>query len=310
MTTGSIPVLSKSYVFDPRPRLPFRIAVKRYWIGECPDVIDREKFSKHREDVLTLVFMHGIGAHKEHWEPTIQRLFLNQQAAARRSVRFHDMWSLDMPNQGDSAILNEEPLRWGCDTFSWENCTRGAHAFLAGLGTGVDVDFSKRKLAFVGHSLGANVAVSATTYYPLLKVWSLHLFEPFLLGEKGEDWGSQLTKMADKRRDIWPSSEEAFQALKSRPTCRTWDERILKILVEHGLRPLPTAEYPDLKEGVTLKCTRKQEAATFRDRVSHGIAYRCLPHVLKEIPTHITYGAVMNFMRVVVPSTSRYGRIY
>ena len=29
---------------------------------------------------------------------------------------------------------------------------------------------------------------------------------------------------------------------------------------EHGLRPLPTAEYPDLKEGVTLKCTRKQEA--------------------------------------------------
>ena len=31
---------------------------------------------------------------------------------------------------------------------------------------------------------------------------------------------------------------------------------------EHGLRSLPTAEYPDLKEGVTLKCTRKQEAVS------------------------------------------------
>ena len=31
---------------------------------------------------------------------------------------------------------------------------------------------------------------------------------------------------------------------------------------EHGLRPLPTAEYPDVKDGVTLKCTRKQEAVS------------------------------------------------
>ena len=31
---------------------------------------------------------------------------------------------------------------------------------------------------------------------------------------------------------------------------------------KHGLRPLPTAEYPDLKEGVTLKCTKKQEAVS------------------------------------------------
>ena len=41
---------------------------------------------------------------------------------------------------------------------SWEHYTRGVHAFLVGLGTGVDVDFSKRNLALAGHSLGANVA--------------------------------------------------------------------------------------------------------------------------------------------------------
>ena len=117
MTICSVSVLSKSYVFDPRPRLPFRIAAKRYWIEERPDGIGRDNFSKtcQWEDVLTLVLTSGNGAQKEHWEPTIQRLFENQKTAPQRTVRFHDMWSLDMPNQGDSAMLNEETLRSGYD---------------------------------------------------------------------------------------------------------------------------------------------------------------------------------------------------
>lgn len=117
MTVSSIPVLSKSYVFDPRPRLPFRIAAKRYWISEYPYAIDHSTASKTSEDALTLVFMHAHGSHKEQWEPTIERLFVNQEAAPRATVsmRFHDMWSLDMPNQGDSAILNEDVLQYGCD---------------------------------------------------------------------------------------------------------------------------------------------------------------------------------------------------
>ena len=31
---------------------------------------------------------------------------------------------------------------------------------------------------------------------------------------------------------------------------------------ERGIRPLPTAEYADLKDGITLKCTRKQEVVS------------------------------------------------
>ena len=174
MATGSIPVLSKSYTFDPRPLFPYRIVANRYWIEEFPYATDRDTSSKTREDVLTLVFMHGNGAHKELGEPMILRLFQNEQTAPRSSVRFHDMWSLDMPNQGDSAILNEETLRSGYDickihifhshehefhslhAVSLEYNARGVHAFLAGLGTGVDVDFSKRNLALVGHCAGGH----------------------------------------------------------------------------------------------------------------------------------------------------------
>lgn len=34
-------------------------------------------------------------------------------------------------------------------------------------------------------------------------------------------------------------------------------------LQNHGLRDLPTATYRDRKEGVTLKCTREQEAQAY-----------------------------------------------
>ena len=114
MATGSIHVLSKNYRFDPRPRFPFCITAKQYWVGPSAD--DHDTFPKTREDVLTLVFLNGNGAHKEQWEPTIQQLFENQQMAAQRTVRFHDMWPFDMPNHGDSAILDEETLGSGYDT--------------------------------------------------------------------------------------------------------------------------------------------------------------------------------------------------
>ena len=72
----------------------------------------------------------------------------------------------------------------------------------------------------------------APTYHPLLKISSLHLFEPSVVGpEMLQEWGSDLPDLSDKRRDIWPSPEEAFQALKARPRSRAWDERILKIFV-------------------------------------------------------------------------------
>lgn len=117
MTPVHISLLSKNYVFDPRPRFPFRIAAKRYWMGVLgPEGDDHDTFSKTGKDVRTLVFIHGLGCHKEHWEPTIEGLFENDlQASMGTSVRFRDMWSLDLLNHGDSAILNEEVCRWGYD---------------------------------------------------------------------------------------------------------------------------------------------------------------------------------------------------
>jgi hypothetical protein len=54
-------LVSKSYVYDPRPNYPLLITAKRYWI---PD-------ASYDNDALTLIFAHGTGFHKENWEPTI-----------------------------------------------------------------------------------------------------------------------------------------------------------------------------------------------------------------------------------------------
>lgn len=107
MSIHTVSVLSKSYVFDPRPRVPFRIVANRYWTSQCPD-----EASKTEEGLLTLVLLSGHASHKEQWEPMIQRLFQHQEAAPRR---IHDVWSLDLPNLGDSAILNEKVLLGGYD---------------------------------------------------------------------------------------------------------------------------------------------------------------------------------------------------
>ena len=69
-----------------------------------------------------------------------------------------------------------------------------------------------------------------TTYHPPPKVLSFHLLEPFLLSEKAREWGLRLDDSSSRRKDIWPTSEEAFQTLKTQPFYSTWDERILKLL--------------------------------------------------------------------------------
>lgn len=88
-----------SFVFDPRPNYPLVVAAKRYRPSNAVD----------SPDALTLIFAHGTGYHKEQWEPTVLDL-LNM---ARNDLLIREIWSVDCPNHGDSAIVNENTLLWG-----------------------------------------------------------------------------------------------------------------------------------------------------------------------------------------------------
>ncbi|KAH9848691.1 Alpha/beta hydrolase fold-1 [Lenzites betulinus] len=274
-----------SYVFDPRPALPLLVTARRYWTADC---------AHDDPDALTLIFTHATGYHKEHWEPTLEHLFALLRGPGK--VKIHDAWCIDAPNHGEAAILNENTLRWGyVPVFPWEEYARAVHLFLAGLGTGVDVDFSKRKLVGVGHSMGATAIILSQTYQPQLPYVATILVDPMVLPPTGEPTTTTrnpLREGAEKRRDIWPSRDEAFAQFSSRPSWKAWDQRVLRLYVEHGLRTLPTAEYPDKTEGVTLTCPKTQEAASFNDRLGRTKAYRYLASVCERMPVHFIYGGL------------------
>ncbi|KAJ7159495.1 Alpha/beta hydrolase fold-1 [Mycena filopes] len=284
---------SQSYVFDPRPDIPLLITAKRYWDPASPDAAD--------PTALTLIFGHATGFHKETVEPALDDLYalLQQNGATESSARpkIREAWSIECPNHGEAALLNEATLRWGYEpVFPWQEYGRGIHAFLAGLGTGVDVDFSQRRLVLIGHSFAATAMALALTYHPPLKPEQLILLEPMCVRPESH---TAVTKFlrdgSEKRRDIWASREEAYALFKARRPWKNWDERVLRKYVEHALTPLPSLEYPD-KEGVTLQCTRKQETASYNEWYAGTAVYRFFPHLVKRFPTHVLYGGVPDYL--------------
>ena len=79
--------------------------MKRYWHPEhCSADFD----------ALTLIFAHGTGFHKEHWEPTLEHLYeYFGDYKYKSTVKIREAWSIECPNHGDAAVLNEEALTWG-----------------------------------------------------------------------------------------------------------------------------------------------------------------------------------------------------
>jgi hypothetical protein len=82
------------------------VTAKRYWHPDhCPT----------DPDALTLICTHGTGFHKEHWEPALEDLYAHLASSARAvpGVKVREAWSIECPNHGDAAVLNEDALRWG-----------------------------------------------------------------------------------------------------------------------------------------------------------------------------------------------------
>ncbi|TCD65459.1 hypothetical protein EIP91_002673 [Steccherinum ochraceum] len=275
---------SESYVFDPRPDYPLVTTAKRYW---------HPKFYSEDSDALTLIFTHGTGFHKEHWEPTIEDLYAALEKSSK-PPKICDIWSLDCANHGDAAVINEQELQWGYShVFAWEEYGRSIHAFLTGQGVGVPVDFSKRRLVAIGHSMGAISHMLLTTLPVPVTYSAMILVEPMLLPPPTMIPDSDaLISGAQRRRDIWPSRNAAYEILQSRPSWKIWDPRVLKLFVEHGLRDLPTATYPDKQEGVTLICPRDQEVACYSDKLGRSRAYKFLPTLCSRLPVHFIWGSI------------------
>jgi pimeloyl-ACP methyl ester carboxylesterase len=118
----------------------------------------------------------------------------------------------------------------------------------------------------VGHSMGANQLVNLALFHPCLFL-TLVLMEPVIKNmdktEEGDN-GCIPARLSTFRRDIWPSKAAAVANFKKQKYYQLWDPRVLDLWIEHGIRPTPTALYPDERDGaVTLSTTKHQEVRSF-----------------------------------------------
>ncbi|KAK0443841.1 Alpha/Beta hydrolase protein [Armillaria borealis] len=230
-----------------------------------------------------LVFAHGIGFHKEHWEVTIQRLFV---LALSSRIRILEAWAIDAQTHGASAAMNEETIE--APEFNYliqdyaEACANVYNLLLR-----PTIREGIHKLVLIGHSAGASAAALSTAFCDHIPFHAMILVEPTVWPADITNVHSPMFILASKtiprRRNFWASKDEARVYLKKRAPWSLWDNRILDIYIEYGTVPHPT------KKGVSLACTPRHEAMPFIT----GDSVVPLPELDKThkiIPIHLVYG--------------------
>ncbi|KDR69560.1 hypothetical protein GALMADRAFT_145312 [Galerina marginata CBS 339.88] len=253
------------------------------------------KNRQHQEPGYILLFAHGTGFHKELWEPTIERLFEDDNRNDGVS-RVLEAWAIDCQNHGEAAPLNDEILlnKPGIITIY-----HYADAFAALYRSGLlgKLDRSIHKVALLGHSAGAIASVLTTTLFGppnAVPFEMVILIEPPMFSPEMANNMTEMYRIVEKttssRRSMWNSKEEAYMWLKKRSPWKFWDPRILKLHVEHGLRQLPSPFNPD-QNGVALICRPTNEAAAFSGTSATHKAVEHLNIISSVIPIHLVFGA-------------------
>ncbi|KAJ7060141.1 Alpha/beta hydrolase fold-1 [Mycena amicta] len=239
----------------PSPLCPFHVEAIQYHLPE----------RTHRNaGGLTLVFLHATNTHKESYEPVLRHLLgLDLPSPLRVPVR--DVWCIENPNHGSSAIRNRALLETPAyrDTWTAEEYTRAAYAFLASTEHGVD--FRSRSLVGLAHS-----AASA----PLLLLQQRNI--PFVglifMDAAILPINTRATKVlctlfgnwAKSKPHTWPSRAEAKRNL-AETAFRVWDPLAVDLFVKHAIRPVDDDDNDGSgsNSAVTLNCSTRQEAAYY-----------------------------------------------
>ncbi|KAI0056229.1 alpha/beta-hydrolase [Artomyces pyxidatus] len=273
-------MLVTTHLLDRRPDIPLQVLANRYRVDDTP-----------REAGHTLVFFHATGTHKETWEPLLQHLFALDGASTGRLIR--EAWSIEFPNHGESAVLNEAELqRLYPDHWDGFIYPKTAYALLSSCPGGVDL--SQHSLVGIGHSVGGNALILLQSLAPL-PFKSLILLDAtigFLTPERAQ-LDRMLAHIAWTKQDVWASRKEARKDLSTQPGYKRWDPAVLDRFVEKGLRTHPAEKYPDPYKfkGVTLACSRSLEAASYRANSHHDTANNTLHKLYADgvVPVHLIF---------------------
>jgi len=154
----------------------------------------------------------------------------------------HTSYALDYRGFGDTA----RPDDWRVDWTRFGDDAEAAATALAPEGG----------LIGFGHSMGGAALLMAAHRNPGL-FEQIVAFEPIVFPRLADDErrSSPLADGARKRRESFPSFEEAIESYGSKPPMSAFDPDVLRLYVAHGFRAAP--------EGVRLKCAPEHEARTY-----------------------------------------------
>ncbi|KAF7300477.1 AB hydrolase-1 domain-containing protein [Mycena chlorophos] len=231
-----------------------KMAVKRYSRETTPQA----------SAGLTLLFAHCVGAHKEAWEPAIERIF------ALAGAGVNEAYAFDWQTHGDSAVLNRQLLdpetRAGrVDGVSVREWAEAIAAFVR------SPALQGKRIVAIGHSAGAGAMLLSTKHLPSPPPYqTVIVVEPTAI--PGEMFYRELDYRISTmefvvsatlaRRETWKSRDVAFAWMRKRVPWVEWDERVVKAFVDHGLETTPDGQ-------VRIKGDRRHEALCYPDPIPH-----------------------------------------
>ena len=190
--------------------------------------------------------------------------------AARLAGHYH-CWGLDLRGHGRSD-------RPGDGNFAWSGFRTDVLCVIDHLGLEQPMGF--------GHSCGGAAVLLAEEARPLT-FRALYCFEPVVLDEPiGQHLDFQqnpLSVGARRRRETFPTAEDAFVNFSSKPPFAELDPEVLELYVEAGFELIPPEEGGD-GSAIRLRCRRDDEAEIYAQGPFHG----AFGH-LKEVHCHVTF---------------------
>ncbi|KAG8218168.1 cyclin-like protein [Butyriboletus roseoflavus] len=281
-------MLQRQFTLEPDIDYSCYITAKQFWLADF-------EASWDDRDAFTLILLHSTSFHKETWEPTLHHLFEDIQKYRSHPVgpKIKCAWVIECPNHGESAILNDRALQrppyyrnFGCEKYA-----EAAHRFmLRGPTFPTPVDFRREKLVGIGHSLGGVGISILPTLVPTIHFCALILVEPLLSPEgidKLRGLRDNLISGAYERRDVWPSRQSASRYFRQRTF---WDPDVLDRYVQHGLRTCEGVEHGLENHGVTLACSREEEATMYRDVTGPQRGIESLNKLSAMTPVGVIFG--------------------
>ncbi|HEX3979717.1 MAG TPA: alpha/beta hydrolase [Acidimicrobiales bacterium] len=191
-----------------------------------------------------LLLVHATGFCAQPFGPLARSL----------SPRFR-CWGLDLRGHGHSDRPADGDFAWS--GFATDVLTAIDHL-------GLDLPFG------FGHSCGGAAVLLAEQARPGL-FGSLYCFEPVVMPDVARARVAEHNPLADgarRRRETFPSAEDALANYASKPPYRELDPEALQLYVESGFELLPADEGGDGRT-VRLRCRRQDEAATFAAAADH-----------------------------------------